>query len=58
VGRIVHKRSTWVAWSMLAIFVVAWAINVLLSAAAGSFQEDASLLPAAMAFTAFMSRVW
>jgi hypothetical protein len=54
VGRIVHKRSTWVAWSMLAIFVVAWAINVLLSAAAGSFQEDASLLPAAMAFTAFM----
>jgi hypothetical protein len=51
----VGKRWTWVAWSMLAIFLVGVGVGIPLMAANGDFQQDpaqqASLL---LAFTAFM----
>ena len=54
-GITVRKRSTWVAWSMLAIFLVGVGVGMPLMVANGDFQQDpggqASLL---LAFTAFM----
>ena len=54
-GITVRKRSTWVAWSMLAIFLVGVGVGMPLMVANGEFQRDpggqASLL---LAFTAFM----
>jgi hypothetical protein len=51
----VRKRWTWVAWSMLAIFLVGVGVGMPLMVANGEFQRDpggqASLL---LAFTAFM----
>jgi hypothetical protein len=50
-----RKRSTWLAWSMLAIFVVCLAVTVALSVLNGSFQRDPGLnLALLLAFTAFM----
>jgi hypothetical protein len=42
---------TWVAWSMLAVFVAGYGVGVPLSVANGSFEQDSSLL---LAFAAFM----
>jgi hypothetical protein len=51
----VGRRWTWVAWSMLAIFLVGVGVGMALMVANGDFQQDpaqqASLL---LAFTAFM----
>jgi MFS family permease len=51
-GSRVHKRSTWVAWSMLAIYLVEWILQSLLSAANGNLSLDGLAL--LLAFTAFM----
>jgi hypothetical protein len=54
-GITVRKRSTRVAWSMLAIFVVCLAVSVALSVLNGSFQRDTGVnLALYLAFTAFM----
>jgi hypothetical protein len=47
----VRGRWTWVAWSMLAIFVAGYGVGIPLSVANGSFEQDSSLL---LAFAAFM----
>jgi hypothetical protein len=47
----VSRRGTWVAGTMLAIFVAGYAVGVPLSVANGKFQQDSSLL---LAFAAFM----
>jgi hypothetical protein len=47
----VRRRGTWVAWSMLAIFVAGYAVGIPLSVANGKFEQDSSLL---LAFAAFM----
>ena len=46
-----RRRWTWVAWSMLVIFVVGYGVGVPLSVANGKFGQDSSLL---LAFAAFM----
>jgi hypothetical protein len=55
-GVTVRKRSTRVAWSMVAIFVVSWILQVPLSAANGNLQanfvDGGALL---LAFSAFMA---
>jgi uncharacterized membrane protein YkvI len=51
-GRSVHRRSTWVAWSMLAVFLAGYGVGVPLSAARGQLLEDSTLL---LAFAAFMA---
>jgi hypothetical protein len=48
----VRRRSTWVAWSVLAIFVAGYGVGVPLSAARGHLQEDSTFL---LAFAAFMA---
>jgi hypothetical protein len=48
----VHRRSTWVAWSMLAVFLAGYGVGVPLSAARGHWQEDSTFL---LAFAAFMA---
>ena len=49
-----RKRSTWVAWSMLAVFVVGYGAAPL-SVANGNFQRAPGLnLALILAFTAFM----
>ena len=49
------KRWTWVAWSMLAIFLFAAAITIPLAVANGSRQEEPGFIVALwVAFTAFM----
>jgi hypothetical protein len=54
-GYTVRKRWTWVAWSMLAIYLAGVGVGLPLMVANGEFQQDpagqASLL---VAFTAFM----
>jgi hypothetical protein len=47
----VRGRWTWVAWSMLAIFVAGYGVGIPLSVANGGFEQDSSLL---LAFAAFM----
>jgi hypothetical protein len=47
----VRGRWTWVAWAMLAVFVVGYGVGVPLSVANGNFEQDSSLL---LAFAAFM----
>ena len=49
-----RKRGTWVAWSMLAVFVAVDGVGVPLSVANGNFhfEQDSSLL---LAFAAFMA---
>jgi hypothetical protein len=48
----VSRRGTWVAGSMLAIFVAGYGVGVPLSVANGKFEQDSSLL---LAFAAFMA---
>jgi hypothetical protein len=48
----VRRRWTWVAWSMLVIFVAGYGVGVPLSVANGKFEQDSSLL---LAFAAFMA---
>jgi hypothetical protein len=52
----VRKRSTWVAWFMLAIFVVSVIVMGALMVANGSFQREplADTVALLLAFTAFM----
>jgi hypothetical protein len=52
----VRKRSTWVAWFMLAIFVVSVIVMGTLMVANGSFQQEplADTVALLLAFTAFM----
>jgi hypothetical protein len=49
----VRTRSTWVAWSMVAIFVVGCGVAVAMSVAKGDFGQDAVALY--LAFTGFMA---
>jgi hypothetical protein len=51
-GRIVRRHWTWVAWSMLAVFVAGYGVGVPLSVARGQFQQDSTLI---LAFAAFMT---
>jgi hypothetical protein len=48
----VRTRSTWMAWTMVAIFVVGCGIAVTLEVATGDFGQDAVTLY--LAFTGFM----
>jgi hypothetical protein len=48
----VRKRSTWVAWSMLAVFVAGYGVGVPLSVARGHLLEDSTFF---LAFAAFMA---
>jgi hypothetical protein len=48
----VRKGWTWLAWSMLAIFVAGYGVGVPLSVANGKVGQDSSLL---LAFAAFMA---
>jgi hypothetical protein len=48
----VSRRGTWVAGSMLAIFVAGYGVGVPLAVANGKFEQDSSLL---LAFAAFMA---
>jgi hypothetical protein len=48
----VHRRSTWVAWSMLAVFLAGYGVGVPLSVARGHLLEDSTFL---LAFAAFMA---
>jgi hypothetical protein len=52
----VGKRWTWVAWSMVAIFIVCWAITIPLMLANGGIpgQEPGFVVALVVAFTAFM----
>jgi hypothetical protein len=47
----VGRGWTWVAWSMLVVFVAGYGVGVPLSVANGNFEQDSSLL---LAFAAFM----
>jgi hypothetical protein len=38
----VGKRWTWVAWSMLTIYIVSMAFATILQIANGDFQQDAA----------------
>jgi hypothetical protein len=49
----VRRRSTWVAWSMLAVFVAGYAGTTLLAVANGNLQPDSA--PLLLAFAAFMT---
>jgi hypothetical protein len=48
----VHRRWTWVAWSMVAIFMVACGVAVTLDVATGGFDPDTVALY--LAFAGFM----
>ena len=48
------KRWTWVAWSMLAVFVVSVVPAAILAVANGTVQDPASLLVSTLGFCAFM----
>jgi len=51
----VHRRPTWVAWVMVAIFVACYSAELALSVANGNFQRRSGFLVALLlAFTAFM----
>jgi class 3 adenylate cyclase len=50
----VRKRSTWVAWSMPAVFVVGWTVMSVLLVANGNLQDPADGLAFLLAFGAFM----
>jgi hypothetical protein len=50
----VRKRSTWVAWSMLAIYAVGLACTAVLTALNGSVAGGRLILLYLPAFTAFM----
>ena len=49
------KRWTWVAWSMLAVYLVSMVAGIILSVANGTFQPDAAgQVGLALGFSAFM----
>jgi hypothetical protein len=51
----VGKRWTWVAWPMLAVFVVSLVVGLILAVANGSIQQDAgSQVLLVLGFSAFM----
>jgi hypothetical protein len=51
----VGKRWSWVAWSMLAVFVVSMVFTTILAVASGTFQEDpAGFVVLYLGFAAFM----
>jgi hypothetical protein len=51
----VGKRWAWVAWSMLAVFVVSTVVATVLSVANGTFQQDpANFVVLVLGFGAFM----
>jgi hypothetical protein len=51
----VGRRWTWVAWSMLAVFVVSLVFTAILAVANGTFQQDpANLVVLVLGFGAFM----
>jgi hypothetical protein len=50
----VGKRWAWVAWVMLAVFAVAWAVMVALAVVNGSFERNPGSGAVLLAFTAFM----
>jgi hypothetical protein len=51
----VGKRWTWVAWSMLAVYLVSMVAGIILSVANGTFQPDAAgQVGLALGFSAFM----
>jgi hypothetical protein len=51
----VRRRWTWVAWSLLALFVISMVITTILSVANGSFQQDpGGFLVQLVGFSAFM----
>jgi uncharacterized integral membrane protein len=55
VGSIKHSRWTWVAWSMLAIYIVSLVFAVILQVANGTFQRDAAgQVALGLGFSAFM----
>jgi hypothetical protein len=51
----VGKRWSWVAWSMLAVFVVSVVVGLILAVANGEFQQDAAnQVLLLLGFSAFM----
>ena len=49
------KRWTWVAWSMLAVYIVSMVVGIILAVANGTFQQDAVIqVLLFLGFTAFM----
>jgi len=51
----VDKRWTWIAWSMLAVFVVSLVVGLVLAVASGTFQQDATnQVLLYLGFSAFM----
>jgi hypothetical protein len=49
------KRWTWVAWSMLAVYIVSMVLATILAVANGTFQQDAAnQVMLFVGFTAFM----
>jgi hypothetical protein len=51
----VGKRWTWVAWSMLTIYIVSMAFATILQIANGDFQRDAAnQIVLHLGFSAFM----
>jgi hypothetical protein len=48
----VRRRRTWVAWSMLGVFLAGYGVGVLLLAARGQLLEDSTFL---LGFAAFMA---
>jgi hypothetical protein len=51
-GRIVRRRSTWVAWSMLALFLASYGLGIPLSVARGHLLQDSTFI---LTFAAFMA---
>ena len=47
-----RRHSTWVAWSMLAVFLASYGVGIPLSAARGQGLQDSTFL---LAFAAFMA---
>jgi hypothetical protein len=51
----VRRRWTWVAWSLLALFVISMVVTIILSVANGSFQQEpAGFLAQLLGYSAFM----
>jgi len=51
----VDKRWTWLAWTMLAVYVVSFVVGLILAVANGEFQQDAAnQVLLLLGFSAFM----
>ena len=54
-GSAVDKRWTWLAWTMLAVYVVSLVVGLILAVANGEFQQDAAnQVLLLLGFSAFM----